>query len=132
MAMLDYIRRRNTCAPTKHLPPEIRRALKAASMRPVRNQCYATAAKLVMHGEMPLLYVEGWARWEGHNIAHAWVRHPNLGDVDLLVESGYEDGVFYDAVRVLTAAEVARHFASTGHWGPWSDELVDAPHLVRA
>lgn len=124
--------RPHVCTPIKHLPPEIRRAFAAAKMRPVRGQCYSTAANLVVEqDEVPLLYVEGTAERGDIVIPHAWVRHAKLGDVDLFLSPADQAQYTYRPTLVLPAITVCSTLLFVGTYGPWADDpaLADIPQF---
>ena len=101
--------------------------MRAAGVRPVQKGCYSTAARTVaFQTETALEYVEGWARTrDGGTIAHAWVRHASLGDVDLMLDS-----VELTPVLVLGAIDVAQRMLA-GPYGPWSDDLIKGRPKAR-
>jgi len=113
-----------TYLPTRHLPALIRGALRAARVRPMARACYATATKLVTYQrEVPLLYVEGWAIHGSFAFGHAWVRHAELGDVDLLLDQREHA---YQPLLVMGARAVARRILAED-CPPWAPPIRECP-----
>jgi len=68
--------------PWRQHPPELRRAIRAARMRPKLKGCFENSLRLTLEQrEVPVTYVEGWCTSSlvGWPFQHAWVR---IGDTE--------------------------------------------------
>lgn len=96
---------------------DVRRALRAAGVRPSPKACYANAARVVVfQDEVDLSYVEGYHEVDGTTVAHAWVRTSDGVDHDITLRGP----AMLTAVLVLSKPEAARRMAG-GTFGPWRE-----------
>ena len=112
---------RNGWAPTPfaHHPPHIRRAIRAAGMRPKMKCCFENCIRLVLQQRVvPLTYCEGFVATDHvpFPIEHAWLKDEHGTVVDVTLGEGRTVTIL--AHREFTREEVTSGVLKTQVYGP--------------